>query len=150
MSDEKNGSVGSGGGDGAGGFGPKKPKATFGDVMLGIPSGRADERGGRDKDRRSSSPKPSGEAGGGRPQGGAPREDRRPRNDRGGGGGRGGGERQNQGPMVVVKRASGAVETRGPVSPAPAAASESAPGEDRKSTRLNSSHSGESRMPSSA
>ncbi|OJH35615.1 S1 RNA-binding domain-containing protein [Cystobacter ferrugineus] len=136
MSDEKNGSVGSGGGDGAGGFGPKKPKATFGDVMLGIPAGRGgerEERGGRgDKDRRSdrprgereaAAPKPTGEAGS-KPQG-APREERRPRGERGGRGGGGGGERQ-QGPMVVVKRASGAVETRGPVTPAPAASSEPA------------------------
>ncbi|MET0401456.1 MAG: S1 RNA-binding domain-containing protein [Cystobacter sp.] len=138
MSDEKNGSVGSGGGDGAGGFGPKKPKATFGDVMLGIPAGRGgerEERGGRgDKDRRSdrprgereaAAPRPPGETGG-RPQGGAPREDRRPRGgERGGrGGGGGGAERQSPGPMVVVKRASGAVETRGPVTPAPAASAE--------------------------
>ncbi|WNG36613.1 S1 RNA-binding domain-containing protein [Archangium violaceum] len=145
MSDEKNGSVGSGGG-GAGGFGPKKPKATFGDVMLGIPAGRGgerEERGSRDRDRGSDRPrgerserggerearpaKPEGEAGAQQGQG-APREDRRPRGgdrggrgggDRGGGGGRGG-ERRPQGPMVVVKRASGAVETRGPVTPAPA------------------------------
>ncbi|HEX4803813.1 MAG TPA: S1 RNA-binding domain-containing protein, partial [Myxococcaceae bacterium] len=32
------------------GFGPKKPRATFGDVMLGIPAGRPGERD-RDRDR---------------------------------------------------------------------------------------------------
>ncbi|PTL80807.1 S1 RNA-binding domain-containing protein [Vitiosangium sp. GDMCC 1.1324] len=147
MSDEKNGSVGSGGG--AGGFGPKKPKATFGDVMLGIPAGRGgerEERGGRDRDRGGSD-RPRGERGGerearpakpegeaGAPQQGAPREERRPRGERGGDrGGRGGerggkgGERRPQGPMVVVKRASGAVETRGPVTPAPASTAPSEP-----------------------
>ncbi|QRK06156.1 S1 RNA-binding domain-containing protein [Archangium violaceum] len=150
MSDEKNGSVGSGGG-GAGGFGPKKPKATFGDVMLGIPAGRGgerEERGGRDRDRGSDRPrgerggerearpaKPEGEAGAQQGQG-APREERRPRGggDRGGrGGDRGGrgGERRPQGPMVVVKRASGAVETRGPVTPAP---SSTAPAETAVTT----------------
>ena len=34
------------------GFGPKKPRATFGDVMLGIPAGRPGERE-RDRDRGS-------------------------------------------------------------------------------------------------
>ncbi|WP_434390790.1 S1 RNA-binding domain-containing protein [Melittangium boletus] len=132
--------MGSGGGDGAGGFGPKKPKATFGDVMLGIPSGGGrEERGGgrggggerrpdRPRDERSAGPRGPSQEGAG-----APREDRRPRGDsRGGGrgGGGGGGERKPQGPMVVVKRASGAVETRGPVTPvegATAAPAESAP-----------------------
>ncbi len=127
VSDEKSGS------GGAGGFGPKKPKATFGDVMLGIPSGRGgerEERGGRDRDRRSERPK--GEPGeqreaqpkpaGGEAGGGQRREERRPRGDKErGGGGKGGGERKPVGPMVVVKRASGAVETRGLVTPAPAA-----------------------------
>ncbi|KFA88722.1 S1 RNA-binding domain-containing protein [Archangium violaceum] len=155
MSDEKNGSVGSGGGGGPGGFGPKKPKATFGDVMLGIPAGRGgerEERGGRDRDRGSDRPrgerggerearpaKPEGEAGA-QPQQGAPREgggrdDRRPRGDRGGErggrggdrGGKGGGERRPQGPMVVVKRASGAVETRGPVTPEPSSTAPAEP-----------------------
>ena len=114
VSDEKNnGSVGSGGGGGPGGFGPKKPKATFGDVMLGIPAGRGgerEERGGRDRgsdrprgekggEREARPAKPEGEAGA-QPQQGAPREgggrdDRRPRGDRGGGrgGGRGGDKR---------------------------------------------------------
>ncbi|RKH33672.1 S1 RNA-binding domain-containing protein [Corallococcus praedator] len=121
MSDEKSG----GNSGGPGGFGPKKPKATFGDVMLGIPSGgQGNERGGgrggggRDeqrgpgrergaRDAQSPQPRPQGgDAGaprGGRPGGGG-----------GGGAGRGGGggERRPSGPMVVVKRASGSIETR--------------------------------------
>jgi small subunit ribosomal protein S1 len=144
VSDEKSGS-------GSGGFGgPKKPKATFGDVMLGIPSGRAGEReGGRGGDRgrggpdrkggdREARPKPEGDSGG---ASAGPREDRRPRGDRdrgprgGGGGGerrggdRGGngGERKPQGPLVVVKRASGVIETRGPMGEQPAASAETAP-----------------------
>src|SRR5690606_27507645 len=63
------------------------------------------------------------------------RQDRRPRGggerDRGprGGGDRrgGGGERKPAGPLVVVKRASGVIETRGPAGEAPAAAAEAAP-----------------------
>ncbi len=122
MSDEKNGSVGNGG---AGGFGPKKPKATFGDVMLGIPAGRGGEREERgSRDRREERPsKPQGEAAA-QPKQGAPREDRRQR-ERGGRSG----ERRPQGPMVVVRRASGAVETRGEVTPTPAPAAEQATGE---------------------
>ncbi len=47
MSDEKSGP------GGKRGFGPKKPRATFGDVMLGIPAGRPGERErGRSDDRR--------------------------------------------------------------------------------------------------
>ncbi len=61
----------------------KKPAATFGDVMLGIPAG------GRDKAEGS-------------------RDEKR-------------GERKG-GPMVVVKRAGGAVETRKADAPAPAGA----------------------------
>ena len=98
----------------SGGFGgPKKPKATFGDVMLGIPSGRGGEsdkprdRGGKD---RGGGGKPGGDRGG--PN----------RNDRGGGSG-GGQQRsaapeqkkpeeKKAGPMVTVRRASGVVETR--------------------------------------
>ncbi|MBZ4418593.1 S1 RNA-binding domain-containing protein [Myxococcus sp. RHSTA-1-4] len=112
-------------------MGPKKPKATFGDVMLGIPSGGAGrgegDRGGRGGGR-------GGERGGERretqprPEGGAPRGDRPPR-DRGGERGgerRGGGERRPSGPMVVVKRASGAIETRGPVGDKPADATATA------------------------
>jgi len=122
VSDEKNGSVGNGG---AGGFGPKKPKATFGDVMLGIPAGRGGEREERgSRDRREERPsKPQGEAAA-QPKQGAPREDRRQR-ERGGRSG----ERRPQGPMVVVRRASGAVETRGEVTPTPAPAAEQATGE---------------------
>jgi small subunit ribosomal protein S1 len=156
VSDDKNGSVGSGGG-GPGGFGPKKPKATFGDVMLGIPAGRGgerEERGGRDRDRRPGGErggeprpaKPEGEAGAQQaaPREGAPREERGgrgggERGGRGGGerGGRGGGERggrgggggerRGQGPMVVVKRASGAVETRELVTPSPTAVAPTEP-----------------------
>lgn len=117
--------------------GAKKPRATFGDVMLGIPSGQ-----GGDKDR------------GGR----GDRKDRGDRGgDRGGRGGRGGGgegrrpseraeaapksdkprEEKKQGPLVVVRRASGAVETRtideapkaavAPEEPKPEAAAAGAP-----------------------
>ncbi|WNG62771.1 S1 RNA-binding domain-containing protein [Archangium gephyra] len=124
--------------------------------MLGIPAGRGgerEERGGRDRDRGSDRPrgdrggerearpaKPEGEAGA-QPQQAAPREgggrdDRRPRGERGGErggrgggdrGGKGGGERRPQGPMVVVKRASGAVETRGPVTPEPSSTAPAEP-----------------------
>ncbi|MCY1078580.1 S1 RNA-binding domain-containing protein [Archangium sp. miwbw1] len=122
--------------------------------MLGIPAGRGgerEERGSRDRDRGSDRPrgereprpaKPEGEAGA---QQAAPSEgERRPRGDRGGDrggkgggdrggkgggdrGGKGGGERRPQGPMVVVKRASGAVETRGPVTPSPASTAPAEP-----------------------
>jgi small subunit ribosomal protein S1 len=104
-------------------MGPKKPKATFGDVMLGIPSGGRSEggRGERGGERRG-----GGERGGGRgdrgereaqprPEGGAPREGGRPpRGGDRGGERKGGGEQQRRpsGPMVVVKRASGAIEQR--------------------------------------
>lgn len=55
----------------------KKPKATFGDVMLGRPSGAGEERKSEGRDERK------------------PREERK------------------GGPMVVVKRAGSAVETKG-------------------------------------
>ncbi|TQF11925.1 S1 RNA-binding domain-containing protein [Myxococcus llanfairpwllgwyngyllgogerychwyrndrobwllllantysiliogogogochensis] len=114
-------------------MGPKKPKATFGDVMLGIPSGgasrgeggrgggggRGGERGGPGQGRDAQP----------RPEGGAPREERRPRGGGSPGGerrGGGGGERRPSGPMVVVKRASGAIETRGPVGEQPAEATATA------------------------
>ncbi|GEL68712.1 hypothetical protein MVI01_04960 [Myxococcus virescens] len=122
MSDEKNGSN-------SGGMGPKKPKATFGDVMLGIPSGGARSEGGRGEQRGGGR---GGERSGGgrgerdaqpRPAGGAPRDERGPR---GGSERRGGGDRRPSGPMVVVKRASGAIETRGPVGDAPAEATATA------------------------
>ena len=39
------------------GFGPRKPRATFGDVMLGIPAGRGGEQQDRPKgDRRRGQP----------------------------------------------------------------------------------------------
>ncbi|HYO69287.1 MAG TPA: S1 RNA-binding domain-containing protein [Archangium sp.] len=102
------------------------------------------EKGGEQREARPA--KPEGEAGAqpqqgapreGAPREGAPREDRRPRGDRGGErggrggdrGGKGGGERRPQGPMVVVKRASGAVETRGPVTPAPSSTAPVEPAE---------------------
>jgi len=55
----------------------KKPKATFGDVMLGIPAGRGGE--GEDKPEAAAEKKPNGD---------------------------------KKGPMVVVRRAGGVVETR--------------------------------------
>lgn len=63
----------------------KKPAATFGDVMLGIPAGAREKTEG------------------------GPRDDKR---------------EKKPGPMVVVKRAGGAVETRKAEAPAPAAAPE--------------------------
>src|SRR5258708_37406143 len=58
--------------------GAKRPKATFGDAMLGIPSGGKDHDG--------------------------PREKKDKKDHKGGG----------KGPVVVIKRASGAGETRAP------------------------------------
>jgi len=95
-----------------GGFGPRKPRATFGDVMLGIPAGRGGEReerprGERRRDERASAAPAGSEA----PQPEAPqpetprREPRKPE------------RRKPQGPLVVVRRASGAIETRGPETP---------------------------------
>lgn len=146
MTDERKG--GAGGGGDRGGFGPKKPKATFGDVMLGIPAGRGGEReerggrggpgggrdskgggrrheGGRGRDSQRPQAQPAGEApaegqqaaGAAAPEAGqAPGGEKR-----GGRGGRGGERRHDrsehkekkpQGPLVVVKRATGVVETR--------------------------------------
>ncbi|WIG97132.1 S1 RNA-binding domain-containing protein [Myxococcus sp. SDU36] len=110
-------------------MGPKKPKATFGDVMLGIPSGGARSEGGRGEQRGGGRGGERGGSGRGereaqpRPAGGAPRDERGPR---GGGERRGGGDRRPSGPMVVVKRASGAIETRGPAGDAPAEATATA------------------------
>jgi small subunit ribosomal protein S1 len=59
--------------------GPKKPRATFGDVMTGVPAGQGGEKSER--------PKPS------------PRPEKRD-------------EKRGGGPLVVVRRVSGAVETR--------------------------------------
>lgn len=121
----------SGGGSGFGG-GPKKPRATFGDVMLGIPAGGGGE--GKPGGRR-----PEGDRGG--------RGGERSGGGRGGEGGRAGGERREarpearpeqkekrpSGPMVVVRRASGVVETRqageAPKSPEATEAAEATPSE---------------------
>lgn len=116
------------------GSGPKKPKATFGDVMRGIPAGKggeADFRGGRGdkkggggggggrgggdrgprRDRQDRPPRDAAAPGGSEPQktegaaeGAAssePRRDEKPRH-----------EKKPKGPLVVVRRASGVVETR--------------------------------------
>ncbi|HVP59044.1 MAG TPA: S1 RNA-binding domain-containing protein [Myxococcaceae bacterium] len=104
-----------------GGFGPRKPRATFGDVMLGIPAGRGGEKQERPRaERRRDDPasaapttEPAAEP--------ARREPRKPA------------RRKPPGPLVVVRRASGAIETRGPETPkaeepAAAAAEASAPG----------------------
>jgi len=90
------------------GFGPRKPRATFGDVMLGIPAGRGGEQQDRPKgDRRRDEPASAGtpETPPSEP---ARREPRKPE------------RRKAQGPMVVVRRASGVIETRGPETPAAA------------------------------
>lgn len=72
----------------------KKPAATFGDVMLGIPAGGRDKADSKDRSEG--------------------RDERR--------------ERKAQGPMVVVKRAGGAVETKkAETTPAPAGAASAAP-----------------------
>src|SRR5262249_57952194 len=102
------------------GFGPKKPRATFGDVMLGIPAGRGGEQQDRPKgDRRREEPTsaPSGETAPSEPPRREPRKPER---------------RRAQGPLVVVRRASGAIETRGPE--APAAAEPTAPVTESVST----------------
>lgn len=100
-----------------GGFGPKKPKATFGDVMLGIPAGRGGER--EERPRREKRPRPeraprppsdtSTEA---KPAHAQKPSGRRPRKER---------EKKPQGPLVVVKRATGAIETRALAEEAPEA-----------------------------
>ncbi|MBF5043934.1 S1 RNA-binding domain-containing protein [Aggregicoccus sp. 17bor-14] len=82
--------------------------------MLGIPAGRGgerEERGGRGGKPEGRSARPEGQAGG---QGGEPRPPREERKPREGGARQGGSEKRGQGPMVVIKRASGAVETRAP------------------------------------
>lgn len=100
MSDERKGPD-------KGGFGPKRPRATFGDVMLGIPAGRGGERDerpkrGRHREQRRSEPEQPG------PTPGAPAESvsaqpAQPRKPE---------RRKPQGPLVVVRRATGAIETR--------------------------------------
>ncbi len=91
MSDEKSG----------GGFGPKKPKATFGDVMRGIPAGKG---GSGEEPRR----REGGDRGPRRD-----RPDRKPREERSAAP-----AEDKKGPLVVVRRASGAVETRTVEAPA--------------------------------
>src|SRR5678816_1774325 len=87
------------------GFGRKKPRATFGDAMLGIPAGRGGEQGERPKGERRRE-KPASAAAGETPPADPPRrEPRKPE------------RRKPQGPLVVVRKASGAIETRGPESP---------------------------------
>jgi small subunit ribosomal protein S1 len=102
-----------------GGSGPRKPRPTFGDVMLGIPAGRAGERDERPRKGRgrsegaargsaqrttaqsppAQSPTESTVA----PQeSGAPAAPKARRPER----------RRPQGPLVVVRRATGVVETR--------------------------------------
>jgi small subunit ribosomal protein S1 len=91
----------SGFGDG-GGNGPKKPKATFGDVMQGIPAGRGgekDDRGGGRGGRKG-----GGERGDKRAEA---KGEPRPHTEE---------KPKATGPMVVVKRASGGVTTR-PLAP---------------------------------
>src|SRR5262245_55324527 len=90
VSDEKSGFGGKGGG-------PKKPQATFGDVMLGIPSGARDRDGGGRGPRRERG------GGGDRP----PRGDRRGRDDRG--------ERRAE-PQATPEGAEGAAPPTAPAS----------------------------------
>ena len=97
-----------------GGSGPRKPRPTFGDVMLGIPAGRGGER-----EERPRKGKTRGEGGSRPPKRPAPDspppqaavpasevpapaavKPRRPE------------RRRPQGPLVVVRRATGVVETR--------------------------------------
>ena len=88
------------------GFGPRKPRATFGDVMLGIPAGRGGDQQDRPKgDRRRDQPA-STTSSESPPSEPPRREPRKPE------------RRKAQGPMVVVRRASGVIETRGPDAPA--------------------------------
>ena len=89
------------------GFGPKKPRATFGDVMLGIPAGRGDEKERPRGDRRKGEPAPAA-SGPDTPAAAAEPPRREPKKPE---------RRKPQGPLVVVRRASGAIETRGPETP---------------------------------
>lgn len=89
---------------GNGGLNSKKPKATFGDVMLGIPAGRGGEREAKREGNPKADAKPQ-EASGPkrrRDRDKGRREERRPSSE----------EPKPQGPMVVVRRATGSVETR--------------------------------------
>ena len=148
------------GSGGKGGFGPKKPRATFGDVMLGIPAGRGGEREERpraDRERRErddagrrhegrgdrgsrdrrpekppreapkEAPAPDANSNEAKPaevaqteqsaapspqRGEANRRDERKGRDRGQRGHKPERSPRTQGPLVVVKRATGAIETR--------------------------------------
>jgi small subunit ribosomal protein S1 len=99
-------------GFGEGGGGPKKPKATFGDVMRGIPAGRGGEReergGGRDrKGSGEGGSKPADARGGGKPRGGGS-DDRKAK----GGDAKREEKPKPSGPMVVVRRAAGGITQR--------------------------------------
>jgi small subunit ribosomal protein S1 len=115
-----------------GGSGPRKPRPTFGDVMLGIPAGRGGER--EERPRKGRGPRAEGaarasprtpvappvEAASSAAEPTAPvAKPRRPE------------RRRPQGPLVVVRRATGVVETRElsekPESPAPPPVAEEAP-----------------------
>ena len=87
------------------GFGPKRPRATFGDVMLGIPAGRGGEQQDRPKGDRRRGERASASPGETPPSEPPRREPRKPE------------RRKPQGPLVVVRRASGAIETRGGEAP---------------------------------
>ena len=88
------------------GAGPRKPRATFGDVMLGIPAGRGGDQPERPRGDRSPDQPASAAQGGETPAAEPPRrEPRKPE------------RRKPQGPLVVVRKASGAIETRGPETP---------------------------------
>ena len=97
--------------------GPRKPRATFGDVMLGIPAGRGGEREERPRGERRRE-EPASTAPGETPAETPRKEPRKPE------------RRRARGPLVVVRRASGAIETRGPETPkaeAPASEEPAAP-----------------------
>ncbi len=97
-----------------GGSGPRKPRPTFGDVMLGIPAGRGGERDeksrkgrGRSESATRGPPRRSPAAPPAEPtsptvEAAAPPAAKPRRPER----------RRSQGPLVVVRRATGVVETR--------------------------------------
>lgn len=117
MSDERKGGPGGG---------PKRPRATFGDVMLGIASGRPGEerKGGRRDAQGSEKPREERARGdSGRPS----QERERGRKPQRREGGKPAEAKKPQGPLVVVKRATGAVETRSLESAAPVPAPTSEP-----------------------
>ena len=88
------------------GPGPRKPRATFGDVMLGVPAGRGGEQRERPRgERRRDAPASAAQGAEAPASEPARREPKKPE------------RRRAQGPLVVVRRASGAIETRGPETP---------------------------------